>query len=273
MSTHIAPISPASTRADDAPLDHVVWQALTDRQSALAVGDDEARRFLPDVSPFGALRPPTTGTAGQLSDLLRLGSPVVLVVAEDERPFGGLAPIKRAPVDQMVLGDPAAMAAVPDLEAQTLGVADLPDILELVRATQPGPFGARTLELGRYLGVRLAGRLVALSGERMKVPGFTEVSAVCVDPSCRGRGYAASLMKAVAQGILARGETPFLHVFTDNLSAIALYERLGFRLRRRFSVNFFDASSVPGTSGTPATSDAFSGPSGPSGTPRPTRPS
>ncbi|WP_431259977.1 GNAT family N-acetyltransferase [Roseateles chitinivorans] len=262
-----APIPSVPTLLDAPLLDHVVWHALTSRQTGLATGEGDARRFLPDVGPFGALKPPTTGTPEQLADLLRIASPVVLVVAEDERPFGGLAPFKRAPVDQMVLVDRQALTPVPDIEVETLDDADLPDILALVRATQPGPFGRRTLELGRYIGVRREGRLVALSGERMKVPGFTEVSAVCVDPSCRGRGFAASLMKAVAQGIFRRGETPFLHVFTDNVTAIALYERLGFRLRRRFSVNFFDESSVPGAR------DALNAPSDPSGTPRPTAPS
>jgi len=264
---NIAPMPAVPTPSDDSPLNHVVWQALCGRHAALAVGSDDARRYSPDVGPFGALRPPTTGTAGQLVELLRIGSPVVLVVAEEERPFDGLVPFKRALVDQMVLADPSAMASVPDIEALTMGAKDLPDILDLVRVTKPGPFGSRTLELGRYLGVRLEGRLVALSGERMKLPGFTELSAVCVDPSCRGRGLAASLMKAVARGIVARGETPFLHVFTDNLTAIALYERLGFRLRRRFSVNFFDESSVAGAG------ESLSAPSDPSGTPRPTTPS
>lgn len=266
---NIAPTSSVPTPSNDSLLDHVVWHAVTGRQVSLAAGEGDAWRFAPDVGPFGAVRPTTTGTSAQLVELLRIGSPVVLVVAEEERPFGGLVPFKRAPVDQMVLVDPSAMASVPDIETLTMGSADVPDILELVRATQPGPFGQRTLELGRYIGVRLEGRLVALSGERMKVPGFTEVSAVCVDPSCRGRGFAASLMKAVAQGILARGETPFLHVFTDNVTAIALYERLGFRLRRRFSVNFFDERALVAIDAP----DALNAPSDPSGTPRPTAPS
>lgn len=244
---NIAPTPPVPTPSDDSMLDHVVWHALTGRQAALAVGEGDARRFAPDVGPFGAVSPPGNGSPEQLAELLRIGSPVVLVVAEEERPFDGLVPFKRAPVDQMVLADPSAMASVPDIGTLTMGTADVPDILELVRATQPGPFGLRTLELGRYIGVRLDGRLVALSGERMKVPGFTEVSAVCVDPSCRGRGFAASLMKAVSQGILDRGETPFLHVFIDNVTAIALYERLGFRLRRRFSVNFFETQPASGS--------------------------
>ncbi len=70
-----------------------------------------------------------------------------------------------------------------------------------------------------------------MAGERLKLDGFTEVSGVCTHPDWRGRGYATGLMGLVAQRIVARGETPFLHVYAGNSGAIALYERLGFRLR------------------------------------------
>jgi predicted GNAT family acetyltransferase len=40
------------------------------------------------------------------------------------------------------------------------------------------------------------------------------------------------LVRAVAHGIRQRGETPFLHAAAENVSAIRLYEALGFRLRR-----------------------------------------
>ena len=45
-------------------------------------------------------------------------------------------------------------------------------------------------------------------------------------------GYARGLMRVVAERILARGETPFLHVYAHNKGAIALYEQLGFVRRR-----------------------------------------
>jgi predicted GNAT family acetyltransferase len=106
-------------------------------------------------------------------------------------------------------------------------------MVELASLTKPGPFGTRTHELGTYLGVRVEGRLAAMAGERLKVPGFTEVSAVCAHPDHTGRGYAAVLMMEVMRGIRSRGETPFLHVREDNLRAIALYERLGFRTRTK----------------------------------------
>ncbi len=101
-------------------------------------------------------------------------------------------------------------------------------MLALAAATEPGPFATRTHELGRFIGVRVDGNLVAMAGERFVLPGMTEVSAVCTDPAYRGRGWAAALTAEVARGIIARGETPFLHVVESNTTARAVYERIGF---------------------------------------------
>jgi predicted GNAT family acetyltransferase len=106
-------------------------------------------------------------------------------------------------------------------------------MIELTTLTKPGPFGPRTHELGTYLGIRREGKLVAMAGERLKVPGYTEVSAVCTHPEYLGNGYAQALMSAVMRGIRERGETPFLHVRGDNDRAIKVYEKLGFRTRKQ----------------------------------------
>jgi predicted GNAT family acetyltransferase len=118
----------------------------------------------------------------------------------------------------------------------TLGIDDVPAMLELTALTKPGPFSTRTHELGTFLGIRADGRLVAMTGERMKPARYTEMTAVCVHPSHRGRGYGQMLLSAVARQIVSRGEIPFLHVFTSNHSAIALYRRQGMEIRRRFHV-------------------------------------
>lgn len=116
-------------------------------------------------------------------------------------------------------------------EIVPLTSADAPQMLELSTLTEPGPFFSRTHELGEFVGIKEAGRLVAMAGERMKPEGFTEVSAVCTHPDRRGRGLAAELTRAVAERILDRGETPFLYAFASNTAAIRLYQDLGFVLR------------------------------------------
>jgi predicted GNAT family acetyltransferase len=107
-----------------------------------------------------------------------------------------------------------------------LGDQDAPEMVALVALTKPGPFEARTHVFGGYVGIRHEGKLVAMAGQRLQVPGYTEVSAVCTHPDFRGRGYGSFLLLTVAQRIKARGETPFLHTFASNTGAIRLYERL-----------------------------------------------
>jgi predicted GNAT family acetyltransferase len=115
---------------------------------------------------------------------------------------------------------------------RTLRARDVPAMLGLVELTHPGPFLSRTIEMGRYAGIFDAGRLVAMAGERMRLAGFTEVSGVCTHPDYQRRGYARALVSDIARGIVARSETPFLHVRANNPAAIATYERLGFITRR-----------------------------------------
>jgi ribosomal protein S18 acetylase RimI-like enzyme len=134
------------------------------------------------------------------------------------------------------------LAAAPDAEAVRLGSADVPEMLDLVERTRPGPFLPRTVELGTSLGIRRGGALIAMAGERLHPPGWTEISAVCTDPDFRGEGLASRLILAVAHGIRERGETPFLHTAASNINAIRLYESLGFKLRR--STRFM-AARVP----------------------------
>jgi ribosomal protein S18 acetylase RimI-like enzyme len=135
----------------------------------------------------------------------------------------------RVPAIQMVAVD---LDVATDPEAVPLGVGDVADMLDLVERTRPGPFLARTIELGSYIGVRRAGVLVAMAGERFRLPGWTEISAVCTDESVRGSGLASRLVRAVGAGIAQRGDGVILHVASTNTSAIRLYRTLGFVERR-----------------------------------------
>jgi predicted GNAT family acetyltransferase len=124
----------------------------------------------------------------------------------------------------------------PDFEVIALTDADAPEMLALATLTKPGPFYSCTHQMGRFIGVKQDGRLVAMAGERMQPTGFTEVSGVCTHPDARGRGLGGALTRIVAGAILARGETPFLHVYATNTGAIGLYETLGFTLRREMTM-------------------------------------
>jgi predicted GNAT family acetyltransferase len=134
------------------------------------------------------------------------------------------------------VADPDRLAALPPAGVRVLDGSNVAEMLALVALTKPGPFEARTIELGRYLGVFADGRLVAMAGERFHLDGHTEVSAVCTHPDAQGRGLGAALTHAVAAGILERGERAFLHVAEDNHTARRVYERLGFTTRAMVDV-------------------------------------
>ena len=210
------------------PLDRPVWNSLTSRWSHMAVGDARAWRVDPEVGPFAA-----AADVGSLDALAALVPDVgeLWIVEADPMPAPpGVTVDRERELHQMVAERVAPPSASFDIVS--LGPADAAEMYALATLTEPGPWAARTHELGGFVGVKVDGRLVAMAGERMKPPGFTEVSGVCTHPEHRGRGYAGQLMRAVASRILARGEQPFLHVYPSNSGAIALYETLGFRLRR-----------------------------------------
>jgi predicted GNAT family acetyltransferase len=211
-------------------LDYPIWTALTSRQQALAEGGARARRYPSAVAPFAATVDTSAESFAALyallppSDQIALFTPDPVVAPAEFR-------VLRALTCEQMIGTPAETS---DHAADivTLGVADVPAMMELTKLTKPGPFNLRTRELGAFLGIRIDGRLVAMAGERMQPANYTEMTAVCVHPDHRGRGYAQGLLGAIARQIVARGEIPFLHVFSDNDSAIALYRRQGMEIRR-----------------------------------------
>ena len=216
------------------PLDNVIWQALTTRHSRFAEIFGDARRFIPEVGPLGAFHEPGEQGYTSLAGLVGIGATIGLFLDEPYESRPGWSYVAGAPLLQMVCENGAAPCGELDsaLEILELGSQDSPEMIELTSLTKPGPFGKRTHELGTYVGIRLGPKLVAMSGERLKVPGYTEVSAVCTHPEHVGKGYARALMVEVMRRIRERGETPFLHVRQDNLRAVEIYKSLGFRERK-----------------------------------------
>jgi ribosomal protein S18 acetylase RimI-like enzyme len=224
------------TTIDTAVLDDPVWAALHGAHARFAQVNGRAARYHPDVAPFNTLADPAEpGAWDDLRELVGPGAELTLAGDALTPPPGWT---KQAEVEGVQLVD-VALRAAPDPEAVVLTAADVPEMLDLVGRTRPGPFLPRTVELGTYLGIRRGGALIAMAGERLHPPGWTEISAVCTDPAHRGRGLATRLVRAVAAGIRERGENPLLHTAADNVTAIRLYESMGFRLRRRTTFGRF----------------------------------
>jgi ribosomal protein S18 acetylase RimI-like enzyme len=232
------------TIADMEPLDNPVWHALTGPQAQFSEGSSLALRYQTDVAAFSAL-PDEVGPDAwsALAHLVGPGGTAVLF-----RPGAVTLPADwevavSMSTLQMIATEPIGE---PDDSFVVLGTTDVAQMLALVERTRPGPFAQRTIELGTYLGLRAGAsddRLVAMSGERVHPTGHTELSAVCTDAEARKRGLATRLVRAVAAGIEARGETPILHVLAENHAAIRVYEALGFATRATFETLLLRAPS------------------------------
>jgi len=226
-------VSATHATSDDTALDNPVWWALNGPQRAFGTVSDGAALFHRDVAPFGAFEgEPTAAKWDAMASLVGPGGRLTVMGAGTAPPAGWIVE-HAGPGVQMVCEGLAARAA--DLPAgcsvAILGPDDLAEVATLIDAARPGPFGDRTLELGRYVGIREGGRLVAMAGERLRLPGYTEVSAVATLPSHRRRGLAAAVVHCVAATIVDAGTAPFLSAAAANGPAIALYASLGFRLR------------------------------------------
>lgn len=210
-------------------LDNPIWSALATRHAHFSSGGKLARRYPVEVSPFVTGRDHAPETVAAMVALMGEGEDIS-VVGVDPPPAPAGVSETRLPLYQMVWARfPGAGDSAFDI--QPLGDADADEMLALATLTKPGPFRARTHTMGRFVGVRDAGRLIAMAGERLHVTGFHEISAVCTHPDWQGRGLGAALMKAVGARMVAEGDQPFLHTYASNATAIALYRKLGFEVR------------------------------------------
>lgn len=209
--------------------------------AALALGNDLALRLDPRYGPFGATMDQTQAACAMLRSLAQQNDELWLVGVDAGTSPPGMIVTRTATLAQMVAVDvPPGAVQPPDW--LFLGDEDAADMLELAQLTKPGPFREMTHRLGRFIGVREGGTLIAMAGERMRMPGFTEVSGVCTHPDWRGRGLAGTLMRIVARGILERGEIPFLHAYAAHDQTIVLYRSLGFEIRAQLPMMVVSSS-------------------------------
>jgi ribosomal protein S18 acetylase RimI-like enzyme len=238
---------PQLSRFDESLLDNPIWNSLLTEHHALALSEGTARRYPPAIGPLAGTPDQSLESYVALRTLAGPGGILGLFFYDPPAPPAGWSLVRGGELAQMICRVPQPVVAreLPAGAAmRRLGAADVPAMVELATLTEPGPFRERTIELGDFYGVVDGDRLLSMAGQRMRVPGFVEVSAVCTHPDARGLGYAGILMSEVMRAIVAEGATPFLHAFADN-PAVGLYEKLGFRRRRTFQLAVIKRDESP----------------------------
>lgn len=217
-------------------LDRPVWASLTTAHAGLSLGGELARRYQPDVNRFASARDDSDAALQAMGRLVQPSDQVFILQAPQILVPSELTAVKMASGVQMVAHSPVAPPEDGPGSIIALSEPDAAEMLALATLTEPGPFLRHTHRMGSFFGIRVAGRLAAMAGERFRFPGYTEVSGVCTHPDFRGHGFAKRLSGHVAAAIAARGETAFLHAWKSNAAAISLYEALGFQLRCEMNV-------------------------------------
>lgn len=234
----IGAVQSTGRSAGETLLDNPIWNALRTEHKSVSVMEGSARRYLAAIGPLAGTPNQSKESYEALRVLAGENGVLGLFLPDPPAPPAGWRLVRGGVLTQMICGEARLVegkALAAGIRLRRLGTADVPAMVELATLTEPGPFRERTIELGNFYGIFEGERLLAMAGQRMHVPGFVEVSAVCTHPDARGRGYAGILMSEVIRDIVAEGSVPFLHAFADN-PAVRLYERLGFTRRRSFEL-------------------------------------
>jgi GNAT superfamily N-acetyltransferase len=212
-------------------LDNPAWGALTSEHAHFAKGTAQAKRYPQEVLPFTAVESTQDNSIAALDAWIDPGESFFIIGALPVLPQGWTVE-NELPCAQMVLKSlPAPLPATDTALISLLGPEDANDMYQLINSIQPGYYKPDTRLLGNYYGIRLEGRLVAMAGERMRMTGFTELSAICTHPDFTGRGYAQKLITRLCHQQAENGITSFLHVALSNERAVRLYEHMGFEQR------------------------------------------
>lgn len=222
-------------------LDNPIWHALSTAHVHFSEGDGLAKRYQTNIGPLSGMKDTSPEAYQSLAQLLGPDDIAVLFLTDLPTPPDSLRLIRCFPMHQMICLSPPQITEK-DFAIEPLGTADVAEMVRLAEATEPGPFRRRTIELGGYRGIRVDGRLASMTGQRCGLNDFTEVSAVCTWPEFRGRGYAKALVSTVANRVFEQNKTPFLGVREDNVGAVHVYEKVGFKIRRSLHVTVLKRS-------------------------------
>lgn len=215
-------------------LDRPIWNALHTAHADLAEGGERAMRYPPSIVPFAAAADDTRESLEALENLPAVDEAMAIVEAGPVIIPQGLTVVAEGKLVQMIAERP--YERISDSRLQPLTSDDAEEMLALATLTKPGPFTLRAQSLGTFWGVKIEGRLVTMAGQRLRQPGFGELSGLCTHPDFQGRGLGTLLFRYVAGEISARGDTVFLHAYYTNTPAITLYKALGFKLRSEMNL-------------------------------------
>jgi predicted GNAT family acetyltransferase len=211
-------------------LDNLGWHALTSHHARFASGTQLAKRYPADIIALAALADHSEAALRDLAQIVPQDEQIALLEANLPSSIPGWTIHETFAANQMVCQQPLPPIE-PTVKIVNLGASDVADMLQLVELTRPGPFSARLMELGNYIGIRQDDQLIAMAGQRIHLTGYQEISTVCTHPEHQGKGYARLLVNWLVNSIWGRGEIPFLHVLPTNTRAIELYEKLHFHER------------------------------------------
>lgn len=219
------------TTSEENKLDNPVWYSLSENHQKFAIDYGKTKFYHPDYGPFGGFT-----ALGNTAIATQKYSALIdnfFIVGEKPQIVDSLKIAKELVCLQMVINEKIQLPINVEIVKLTENHNEI--LCDLVNLVQPGYFKNKTILLGDYYGIFKDNQLVAITGERMKMNAFTELSAIITHPNHTGKGYAKQLITHVVNIIFDQGKTPFLHVAENNSGAITLYEKLGFTTRRKMS--------------------------------------
>lgn len=216
---------------EDYKLDNPVWYSLSESHKTFAVNYDDIKFYQPDYCPFGGFQYPRN-TLDPMTEYSRMIGNFFIVGERPDIPIP-LNMQKELVCLQMIIKHKINIEQKDDITP--LSADQAKDLIELVNLVQPGYFKRKTFQLGDYFGIIKNNTLISVSGERMKMNDFVEVSSIVTHPDHTGKGYAKQLIAHTVNRIMDQDKIPYLHVLETNEAAIKLYEKLGFAIRRKIS--------------------------------------
>jgi len=212
-------------------LDNPVWNSLSETHREFVLDYANTKFYHPDYCPFGGFI--NSQSTLEASNQYSVATDNFFIVGEKPEISNSLKIVKELVCLQMIIYNKIELSITDTIIKLTEEHND--KLVHLVNLVQPGYFKNKTASLGNYYGIFKEDQLVAITGERMKMNDFTEVSAIITHPDHTGKGYAQQLITHCVNSIFSESKAPYLHVVESNMGAIALYEKLGFVTRRKMS--------------------------------------